>query len=312
MTDKQPEALELASVAESADLAGYQTAKKANAYCLCLLEDCAQMIRRLHAELETLRAGYAAARLEIESLRAAQPAAQPSHEHQLAIMEGERNASLDAYSRVVHLTSAESRLYESAFTSGWDRRDRLAAYGQSPAQPVPAAVAWPSLQHIHDLLYTAQRTTGDAQAQAIAEARIALSDLMTAPEPVAAQRDALSDDAVRVPLDNLHADAAYLIGRLREGSMPYARAIEIIRERIDAAKAAIRARAAQGDALDAAFEAVRKKLCTLSRYSFVLDDDGLVRRVQDRTGNWIEFDEAHALFDPVAVDAALATNGGSK
>ena len=75
MTDKQQsDALELASVAESADLAGYPTAKKANAYCLCLLEDCAQMIRRLHAENETLRSGYAAARLEIESLRAAQPA----------------------------------------------------------------------------------------------------------------------------------------------------------------------------------------------------------------------------------------------
>ncbi len=37
--------------------------------------------------------------------------------------------------------------------------------------------------------------------------------------------------------------------------MPYARAIEIIRERIDAAKAAIRARAAQGDALDAPVDA---------------------------------------------------------
>ena len=61
------------------------------------------------------------------------------------------------------------------------------------------------------------------------------------------QGDALSD-AVRVPLDSLHADAAYLIGRLREGSMPYARVIEIIRERIDAAKAAIRARAAHGQA----------------------------------------------------------------
>ena len=56
--------------------------------------------------------------------------------------------------------------------------------------------------------------------------------------------------------------------------------------------------------LDAAFEAVRKKLCALPRYSFVLDDDGLVRRVLDRSGNWIEFDEAHALFDPVSVDAA--------
>ncbi len=58
------------------------------------------------------------------------------------------------------------------------------------------------------------------------------------------------------------------------------------------------------DALDAAFEAVRKRLCAMQRYSFVLDDDGVVRRVHDRTGNWIEFDEAHALLDPVAVDAA--------
>lgn len=64
------------------------------------------------------------------------------------------------------------------------------------------------------------------------------------------------------------------------------------------------------DATVAAFEAVRKKLCTLPRYSFVLDDDGLVRRAPDRTGNWIEFDEAHALFDPVSVEAALAAQGG--
>lgn len=61
---------------------------------------------------------------------------------------------------------------------------------------------------------------------------------------------------------------------------------------------------------DVAFEAVRKKLCALPRYSFVLDDDGLIRRVQDRVGNWIEFDEAHALFDPIAIDAALAAQGG--
>lgn len=63
------------------------------------------------------------------------------------------------------------------------------------------------------------------------------------------------------------------------------------------------------DTLDAAFEAVRKRLCGVQRYSFVLDDDGLVRRVQDRAGNWIEFDEAHALFDPVAVDAARKQGG---
>ncbi|MEJ8296829.1 hypothetical protein WKI45_28800 [Delftia tsuruhatensis] len=61
---------------------------------------------------------------------------------------------------------------------------------------------------------------------------------------------------------------------------------------------------------DAAFEAVRNRLCGLQRYSFVLDDDGVVRRAHDRTGNWIEFDAAHELFDPVAVDAAQAAAKG--
>jgi len=117
MTDKQLDALELASVAESADLAGYPTAKKANAYCLCLLEDCARMIRRLHAENETLtlyknladeyglsifkdlkdlgdagsdvqllRMGYAAARLEIESLKAQLHAAKQINAAQFGLL----------------------------------------------------------------------------------------------------------------------------------------------------------------------------------------------------------------------------------
>ncbi|WP_236884597.1 hypothetical protein [Delftia tsuruhatensis] len=63
---------------------------------------------------------------------------------------------------------------------------------------------------------------------------------------------------------------------------------------------------------DAAFEAVRNRLCALQRYSFVLDDDGVVRRAKDRTGSWIEFDDAHALFDPVAVDAAIAAQAAAK
>lgn len=55
MTDKkQPEALRLADEADTADDAGHTTARKANAYYLCLLSDCSQMIRRLHAENETL------------------------------------------------------------------------------------------------------------------------------------------------------------------------------------------------------------------------------------------------------------------
>jgi hypothetical protein len=55
MTDaKQPEPLSLADEADTADDAGHTTARKANAYYLCLLSDCSQMIRRQYAELETL------------------------------------------------------------------------------------------------------------------------------------------------------------------------------------------------------------------------------------------------------------------
>lgn len=59
------------------------------------------------------------------------------------------------------------------------------------------------------------------------------------------------------------------------------------------------------DARDAAFEAVRKKFCKLQRYSFLLDGSGNVRRVPQFTGNWVEFESVHTLFDPVAVDAAI-------
>lgn len=61
----------------------------------------------------------------------------PNYEHQRAIMEGERNASLDAYSRVVYLTQTESRIYEAGFTNGWNR---LAALVEAQ-QPAPSAAA---------------------------------------------------------------------------------------------------------------------------------------------------------------------------
>ena len=61
--------------------------------------------------------------------------------------------------------------------------------------------------------------------------------------------------------------------------------------------------------IDAAFEAVRRGLCKLPRYSFYIDTGGGVRKVGDRIGKWIEFDEAHALFDPISVDAARKQGG---
>lgn len=55
-----------------------------------------------------------------------------------------------------------------------------------------------------------------------------------------------------------------------------------------------------------AFEAVRKKLCALPRYSFLIAPRGGVKKIEDRSGHWIDFDAAHELFDPVCVDAAIA------
>lgn len=58
---------------------------------------------------------------------------------------------------------------------------------------------------------------------------------------------------------------------------------------------------------DEAFEAVRRVFCKLPRFSFLLDQKGNVCRVPTRTGNWVEFQAAHELFDPVCVDDALNT-----
>lgn len=74
-------------------------------------------------------------------------------------------------------------------------------------------------------------------ARAAWNARAALTT--AAPQPC----DIIAD-AVRVPLDSLHADASYLIGRLQRGTMTASRVVEVIRERIDAAKAALTTAAA--------------------------------------------------------------------
>ena len=67
---------------------------------------------------------------------------------------------------------------------------------------------------------------------------------------------------------------------------------------------------------DAAFEAVRQRLCKLPKYSFILADGdggavGVARR-KDGSGRWIEFQAAHELLDPVAVDAAIAAQAAVK
>lgn len=57
---------------------------------------------------------------------------------------------------------------------------------------------------------------------------------------------------------------------------------------------------------DDVVEALRQAFCSLPRYSFHIDDHGGVRKVPDRSGNWVEFQSAHELFDHETVDAAIA------
>ncbi len=52
-------------------------------------------------------------------------------------------------------------------------------------------------------------------------------------------------------------------------------------------------------------EALRKALNTLPRYSFLKDDSGGVRKVKDSCGNWVEWADAHALFDLEVVVAVM-------
>ena len=49
-------------------------------------------------------------------------------------------------------------------------------------------------------------------------------------------------------------------------------------------------------------ELLRRALNKLPRYSFLKDKNGNVRKVLDSTGNYIDWNEAHALFDPEYID----------
>lgn len=176
----------------------------------------------------------------------------PSHEsmfHRFAVVAGDGSQQL-YIGREVECENM-ARKFAGAFLDGAFAFHSMLAAAPT-TQPAPQPAPQQEAQEPVAVVVPCYTPSGKRVALYSAKQDLPIgTQLYTAPQPSpAAQGDALSDDAVRVPLDNLHADAAYLIGRLREGSMPYARAIEIIRERIDAAKAAIRARAAQGDALD--------------------------------------------------------------
>lgn len=109
MTDKkQPEALRLAALIEKTRVRGSLRDQAA-----VERDQAAVELRRQHAELETLRTGYAAARMEIESLRAAQPAPQPGAAY-AALPEYGINTASHAHFRVLGFTADQMRAFADA------------------------------------------------------------------------------------------------------------------------------------------------------------------------------------------------------
>ena len=54
-------------------------------------------------------------------------------------------------------------------------------------------------------------------------------------------------------------------------------------------------------------EILRKALNQLPRYSFIKDQNGAIRKVPDRFGAFIEWQSAHEMLDPHAVDVLVAS-----
>lgn len=88
-------------------------------------------------------------------------------ERDRAIMEGERNASLDAYKRGAWpCTAAMERSYEAGFTNGWNRRASLSlpAAGQEPV----ATDEWKVRGYLAKTLKCWHRLTGEEAAELVA------------------------------------------------------------------------------------------------------------------------------------------------
>ena len=131
MTDKeQSEALRLAALLDAEEWPGSMTV-------VSYARECVAELLRQHGELETLRTGYAAARLEIESLRAAQPAGAQQPGAAYAARPDEREA-FEAMMRSQTFDSLK-RLSDGSYESyearvGWLAWNARASHGQAPAQ----------------------------------------------------------------------------------------------------------------------------------------------------------------------------------
>lgn len=103
------------------------------------------------------------------------------YEHDRAIMEGERNASLVAFDHDGGLTLAEERLYESAFANGWDRHAAVAAQTPAPMSPANRLVAYSAATRLMELGFE-----WDAAAEAWLQPAASQVAARAAPQPATA------------------------------------------------------------------------------------------------------------------------------
>ncbi len=247
---------ELESELEAVGAGGVQALRK----CLHHIEEpLEKVLERLHAENATLQSGYDAARLEIESLN-----------ERIAMLVRQRDAAQAAPAAVAGPCPTCVALARTVMLDqvSFDRKPDC--YGIRQITDDESVEEWEDIRTSPDV---AREEANDMMATGRGEIYEVVPLWTTpqlAPQPApAAQGDALNN-TVRVPLDSLHADAAYLIGRLQLDTMDGARVVEIIRERIEAAKAALAAQAqeaapaAQGDAR--AEQSLLKVLTAVQRY----------------------------------------------
>lgn len=205
-------------------------------------------------------------------------AARQNYERDRAIMEAERNASLDSHERGQPLGDTGKRIYEAGFTNGWDRNAAMLAAAPK-AEPAPSAVAEPLVRYCPgcgsvgpvDSKYRDCRPDGSESSmipRAMAEKchdtfKAAVEGLIAQQAAPVAQRDAREEASIgkainraardlpegweiRIDLER-HAGTVHLIGP--EGSETMIEGGgELFSDQISAAIDAARSQAKQGGA----------------------------------------------------------------
>lgn len=153
-----------------------------------------------------------------------------------AMQESERVTAADEYFKArtwIMDTNDNRRIFEAGFDRAYALLSKLRA-------PVASAEVMDALNWVDDFIARCNRDDRGS-CESVNVLRRALASAPVADERQPSGNAGELPDAVRVPLDSLHADAGYLVGRALDHSLSRAEVVSVIRSRIDAARAAIAA-----------------------------------------------------------------------